>query len=77
MIFKRKSFRDFVENNDNKNYDECLKLINTTNILSHLEERDKSLLIQSMKVKNYKKDECILKSKEKCTRMLFIKEGLK
>ena len=75
MVFQRKSFRDFVENNNKKNYDECLKFINTTNILSHLEESDKSLLIQSLKVKNYKKDECILKSKEKCTRMYFVKEG--
>ena len=75
MVFQRKSFRDYVENNNKKNYDECLKFINTTSILSHLEESDKSLLIQSLKVKNFKKDECILKSKEKCTRMYFVKEG--
>ena len=75
MVFQRKSFRDFVENNNKKNYEECLKFINATKILSHLEESDKSLLIQSLKVKNFKKDECILKSKEKCTRMFFVKEG--
>ena len=76
IIFQRKSFRDFVENNNKKNYDECLKFINTTHILSHLEESDKSLLIQSLKVKSYAKDKCILKAHEKCTNIYFVKEGL-
>ena len=76
IIFQRKSFRDFVENNNKKNYDECLKFINTTRILSHLEESDKSLLIQSLKVKSFAKDKCILKAHEKCANIYFVKEGL-
>ena len=76
IIFQRKSFRDFVENNKRKNYDECLKFINTTQILTHLNESDKSLVIQSLKIKNFKKDECILKVNEKCSVIFFVKEGL-
>ena len=76
IIFQRKSFRDFVENNNKKNYDECLKFINTTQIISHLDESDKSLLIQSLKIKNFKKDECLLKAHEKCSVIYFVKEGL-
>jgi len=76
IIFKRKSFRDFVENNNRKDYNECLKFINTTHIISHLDESDKSLLIQSLKIKNFNKDECILKAHEKCTNIYFVKNGL-
>ena len=76
IIFQRKSFRDFVENNNRKNYDECLKFINTTLIISHLDESDKSLLIQSLKLKNFSKGECILKAQEKCNAIYFVKKGL-
>ncbi len=76
IIFQSKSFRDFVENNYKKNYDECLKFINTTHILSHLEESDKSLLIQSLKVHNFIKNECIVNANEKCHHIYFVKEGL-
>ena len=75
-IFKRKSFRDFVENNNKKDYDECLKFINSTQIISHLEEYEKSLLIQSLKVKNLPKGQCLLKAHQKCNVLLFVKEGL-
>ena len=76
IIFKRKSFRDFVENNNNKDYDECLKFINSTHILSHLDESDKSLIIQSLKVKNFESEQYLVKANEKCDTMYFIKEGL-
>ena len=76
IIFKRKSFRDFVENNNRKDYDECLKFINKTQIISHLDESDKSLLIQSLKIKNFNKDECILKAHEKFSNIYFVKNGL-
>ena len=75
MIFQSKSFRDFVENNTKKNYEECLKFINSTHILSHLEESDKSLLIQSLKFKNVPKDKYIAKAHEKFINMFFVKEG--
>ena len=76
IIFQRKSFRDFVENNNKKNYDECLKFINSTQIISHIDESDKSLLIQSLKIKNINKGECILKANGKCTVIFFVKHGL-
>jgi cGMP-dependent protein kinase len=76
IIFQSKSFRDFVENSNKKNYDECLKFINTTHILSHLAESDKSLLIQSLKVNNFVKDECIVNAHEKCLNVYFVKDGL-
>ena len=76
LIFQRKSFREYVENNDRKDYNECLKFINSTNIMSHLDESDKSLLIQSLKIKTFKKDECILKANEKCQIIYFVKNGL-
>ena len=76
IIFQRKSFRDFVENNNKKNFDECLKFINTTQIISHIDESDKSLIIQSLKIKNINKGEFILKAHEKCTVILFVKNGL-
>ena len=76
IIFQRKSFRDFVETDNKKDYKECLKFVNSTCILSHLDEPDKSLLIQSLKIKNLKKDQCILKANEKCSIIYFIKEGL-
>ena len=66
---QRKSFRDFVENNNNKN-------LNKTKIISHIDESDKSLLIQSLKLKNINKGECILKAQQKCTVIFFIKYGL-
>ena len=76
IVFQRKSFRDFVENNKRRDYDECLKFINSTQVLSHLEECDKSLLVQSLKIKNFQKDICILKSENKISRIIFVKEGL-
>ena len=76
LIFQRKSFRDYVENNDKKDYNECLKFINSTLIMSHLDESDKSLLIQSLRIKNFKKDEFILKANEKCPIIYFVKSGL-
>ena len=62
IIFQRKSLRDFVENNNKKNYDECLKFINSIQIISHIDESDKSLLIQSVKIKNINEGKCILKA---------------
>ena len=76
IIFQSKSFRDYVENNNRKNYDECLKFINTTHIISHLDESDKSLLIQSLKIKKFNKDECIISAHEKCSFIYFVKNGL-
>ena len=76
LVLQRKSFRDYVEYNTKRDYNECLKFINTTYVLSHLEESDKSLIIQSLKIKNFKKDICILKSDSKINKMYFIKEGL-
>ena len=76
IIFQSKSFRDFVENNNRKNYDECLKFINTTHIISHLDDSDKLLLIQSLKIKKFNKDDCILNSHEKCSVIYFVKNGL-
>ena len=76
MVLQRKSFRDFVENNKRRDYEECLKFINSTQVLSHLEDSDKSLLAQSIKIKKVKKDECILKLNEKINKMFFVKEGL-
>ena len=75
-VLQRKSFRDFVENNKRRDYEECLKYINSTQVLSHLEDSDKSLLAQSIKIKKVKKDECILKMNEKINKMFFVKEGL-
>ena len=54
MVFQIKSFRDFVENNIQKNYDECHRFINDTSLISHLSEPDKTLIIQSLKIKKYK-----------------------
>ena len=76
LVLQRKSFRDYVENNTKRDYNECLKFINSTFVLSHLEESDKSLIIQSLKIKNFKKDICILKLDSKINKMYFIKEGL-
>ena len=76
ILFQSKSIRDFLENNNKKNYEECLKFINNTHILSHLAESDKSLLIQSLKVKNYEKEKCIAKANEKILNIIFIKEGV-
>ena len=76
LIFQRKSFREYVENNNRKDYNECLKFINSTLIISHLDESDKSLLIHSLKLKNFKKDECILKANEKYPILYFFKSGL-
>ena len=76
IVFQRKSFREFLETDNKKDYKECLKLINSTSILSHLDDPDKSMLIQSLKIKNLKKDHCILKANEKSSIIYFIKEGL-
>ena len=76
LVLQRKSFRDYVENNTKRDYDECLKFINSTHVLSHLEESDKSLIIQSLKIKRFKRDICIVKSDSKINKMYFIKEGL-
>ena len=76
IVFQRKSFRDYVEYSRRRDYEECLKFINSTQVLSHLEESDKSILVQSMKIKTFEKDICILKSDEKVRKMFFVKEGL-
>ena len=76
MVFQQKSFRDFVENNSTKNFEECRTFINNTSILSHLNEPDKTLIIQSLKIKSFPKRECIQKSNNKFTTMYFVKEGL-
>ena len=76
MVFQQKSFRDFVENNSTKNFEECHTFIDNTSILSHLNEPDKTLIIQSLKIKKFAKGECIQKSNNKYTTMFFVKEGL-
>ena len=76
MVFQQKSFRDFVENNSTKNYEECRNFINNTSILSHLNEPDKTLIIQSLKIRRFPKGECIQKSNDKFSTMFFVKDGL-
>ena len=76
LVLQRKSFRDFVEYNTKIDYDECLKFLNNTYVLSHLEDSDKSLIIQSLKIKNIKKDIYILKTESKINKMFFVKEGV-
>ena len=76
MVFQQKSFRDFVENNSTKNYEECRNFINNTSILSHLNEPDKTLIIQSLKIRTFPKGECIQKSNDKFSTMFFVKDGL-
>ena len=76
LVLQRKSFRDFIEYNTKIDYDECLKFLNNTFVLSHLEDSDKTLIIQSLKIKNVKKDITILKVDSKINKMFFVKEGL-
>ena len=76
MVFQIKSFRDFVEDNIQKNYDECHRFINDTSLISHLSQPDKTLIIQSLKIKKFKKGQCIQKSQEKFNIIYFVKEGL-
>ena len=76
MIFQQKSFRDFVENNSQKNYDECLRFINNSIILSHLSDPLKTLIIQSLKIVSFAKGHNVQKINEKFTTMYFVKEGL-
>ena len=76
MIFQLKSFRDYVENNSQKNYDECLQYINNTTILSHLDDPEKTLIIQSLKIVRIAKGQYVQKSNEKFTTMYIVKEGL-
>ena len=76
MIFQIKSFRDFVDNNSQKNYDECLRFINNTTILSHLDDPEKTLIIQSLKIESFPKSQYVQKANEKFTTMYFVKEGL-
>ena len=76
MVFQIKSFRDFVEDNIIKDFDECRRFLNNTSLISHLNESDKTLIIQSLKIKRYKKNQCIQKSKEKFKTLHLVKEGL-
>ena len=76
MVFQQKSFRDFVDNNSEKNYDECLNFINKSLFLSHLNESDKTLIIQSLKIRSISKGTYIQKSNEKFKTIYFVKEGL-
>ena len=76
MVFQIKSFRDFVEDNIQKDFDECRRFLDNTSLISHLNESDKTLIVQSLKIKKYNKNKCIQKSKEKFKTMNFIKEGL-
>ena len=76
MVFQIKSFRDFVEDNIIKDFDECRRFVNNTSLISHLNESDKTLIIQSLKIKRYKKNQCIQKSKEKFKTLHLVKEGL-
>ena len=75
-MFQQKSFSDFVENNSTKNYEECRNFINNTSILSHLNEPDKTLIIQSLKIRTFPKGECIQKSNDKFSTMFFVKDIL-
>ena len=76
MVFQIKSFRDFVEDNIIKDFDECRRFVNNTSLISHLNESDKTLIIQSLKIKRYKKNQYIQKSKEKFKTLHLVKEGL-
>ena len=76
MVFQIKSFRDFVEDNIIKDFDECRRFLNNTSLITHLNESDKTLIIQSLKIKRYKKNQCIQKSKEKFKTLHLVKEGL-
>ena len=76
MVFQIKSFRDFVEDNIQKDFDECRRFLDNTSLICHLNESDKTLIVQSLKIKKYNKNKCIQKSKEKFKTMYFVKEGL-
>ena len=76
MVFQIKSFRDFVEDNIIKDFDECRRFLNNTSLITHLNESDKTLIIQSLKIKRYNKNQCIQKSKEKFKTLHLVKEGL-
>ena len=76
QVFQQKSFRDFVENNSQKNFEECHRFINNTLLIAHLNEPDKTLIVQSLKIRKYQKAICLQKSKEKFSTIYFVKEGL-
>ena len=76
MVFKIRSFRDYFEDNVQKNFDECRRYVNDTSLISHLSEADKTMIIQSLKIRKYRKDQCIQKSGEKFKTLYFVKEGL-
>ena len=76
IVFKQKSFRDFVENNSQKNFEECHRFIDNTLLISHLSEPDKTLIVQSLKIRKYQKNQFIQKAKEKFSTIYFVKEGL-
>ena len=76
IVFQQKSFRDFVENNSQKNFEECHRFINNTLLISHLSEPDKTLIVQSLKIRKCQKNHCIQKAKEKFSTIYFVKEGL-
>ena len=76
MVFKIRSFRDYFEDNAQKNFDECRRYVNDTSLISHLSEADKTMIIQSLKIRKYRKEQCIQKSGEKFKTLYFVKEGL-
>ena len=76
-IFQRKSFLNYIDNiNDTKyDYNECLKFINSTQVLSHLNEFQKSILSESLKLEHFNEKTFIVKANKKASTIYFIKKG--
>ena len=76
-VFKRKSFRNYIENINNTTYDynECLKFINSTQVLSHLNEFQKSILSESLQLEQFSEKTFIVKANKKASTMYFLKKG--
>ena len=77
IVFQRKSFRNYFDNINNKtyNYYECLNFINSTQVLSHLNEFQKSILSESLKLENFPEKTFIVKANNKASTIYFIKNG--
>ena len=77
LVFQRKSFRNYFDNINNKtyNYYECLNFINSTQVLSHLNEFQKYILSESLKLENFHENTFIVKANKKASTIYFIKKG--
>ena len=77
IIFQRKSFRNYLDNINNKtyNYYECLNFINNTQVLSHLNEFQKCILSESLKIEAFPEKTFIVKANKKASKIYFIKKG--